>query len=99
MRAPRSSLLASMRWNRTVFKAVGCAGGRAVRAPPCEIGGMVGIARYGRAAAIVWRRQTAAADAAIGTGRAHGAKSGIDGRHLNNRIRPPLTGLRASGRT
>jgi hypothetical protein len=45
---------------------------------------MLGIARYRRAAAIVWRRQYTAADAAIGTGRAGGAQRGIDGRHGNN---------------
>src|ERR1700736_1756901 len=44
---------------------------------------MLGIARYRRAAVTVGRRQHAAADAAIGTGRARGAKGGIDHRHLN----------------
>ena len=56
---------------------------RALRAQPPQIGGMVRIARDGGAAVVIGRRQHAAADTAIGTSRAGGAKGGIDRRHMN----------------
>ena len=77
---------ADHRIEQPVLKPEGFAERRALRAQPAEIGGMLGIARYRRAAFAVGRRQHAAADAAIGTGRARGAGCGIDGCHRNNRV-------------
>src|SRR6202158_2048834 len=76
--APRHPLhgalaAADHRIEQPVLEAEGFAERRAFRAQPSEIGGMRGIARYRRAAAIVRRRQYTAADAAIGTGGARGA--------------------------
>ena len=59
---------------------------RALRAQPPQIGGMVRIARDGGAALVIGRRQHAAADTAIGTSRAGGAKGGIDRRHMNEEV-------------
>ncbi len=84
---------ADHRIEQPVLEAEGFAERRALRAQPSEIGGMLGIAGYRRAAAIVRCRQHAATDAAIGTGRAGGAKCGIDGGHCNigaHRVTPPL---------
>ena len=79
---------ADHRIEQPVLEAERLAERRALRAQPSEIGGMLGIAGNRRAAVAVRRRQHAAADAAIGTGRARGAKGGIDDRH----VRDPVIG-------
>ncbi|MEY9456186.1 hypothetical protein ABIG07_005134 [Bradyrhizobium ottawaense] len=76
----------------------------ALGAQPAEIGGMVRIASDRRTAHAVRRRQHAAADAAIGTGRLGGTKRGIDRRHIKlpchaGSIKPPWKNARARDQT
>ncbi len=77
---------ADHRIKQAILKAQRFAERRAFRAEPSEIGGMLGIARDRGTAAAIRRREHAAADAAIRTGRAGGAQSGVDGRHLNRPV-------------
>src|ERR1700736_769878 len=90
---------ADHRIKQAVFETKRFAERRALRAQPAEIGGMLGIAGYRRAAALIGRRQHAAADAAIGTGGARGAKRGIDGGHVNSPVIALTPPPAASGRT
>src|SRR5947208_16570528 len=87
---------ADHRIKQPVLEAEGLAERRSLRAQPSEIGGMPGIAGYRRAAAIVRCRQHDATDAAVGTGRSRGAKSGVDRRHDSA---APLTEAQAAVRT
>ena len=75
---------ADHRMKQPALKSEGLAERRTLRAQPPEIRGMLGVARDRRAAAVIGRRQYAAADAAIGTGGARGAQRSIDGGHVNN---------------
>ncbi|MGY4486543.1 hypothetical protein ACVWWR_005734 [Bradyrhizobium sp. LM3.2] len=89
------ALAADHRIEQPAFQPDGLAECRALGAQPAEIGGVVRIARDRCAAPAVWRRQHAAADAAIGAGRLGGAERGIDRRHLRLLSRD----ARAAGRT
>ncbi|MGY4446322.1 hypothetical protein ACVWZR_000982 [Bradyrhizobium sp. i1.3.1] len=86
------ALAADHRIEQPALQPDGLAERRALRAQPAEIGGMIRIARDRRATVAVGRRQHAAADAAIGTGRLGGAERGIDRRHIELPYQAALEG-------